>query len=159
LTHIQPHRATQKTNPVSSYSWAGEREPEVGTSCLDHSPKQYSERGGEPLQVDGGSGEEGLDLHVVEAAVDGAGETMPGLSFANRNDDGDGDDPAVLAAGLHVGGVDPQVRPVAFERPVEKGLHLAVDLRAQARDLAFGDAAHAHGLDRVVTERMDTPSM
>ena len=53
-------------------------------------------------------------------------------------------------AHLHVGGVDPQIRPVAFDRPLEEGLHLAVDLLAQPRDLALGDAAHAHRLDQVV---------
>src|SRR5512134_999487 len=68
----------------------------------------------------------------------------------DRDDDGDGDDSTVLTTRLHVGRVDPQVRPVAFEGPVEKGLHLAVDLRAQARDLALRNPAHAERLDQVV---------
>ena len=49
-----------------------------------------------------------------------------------------------------VGRVQPEVRPVALDRAVEKGLHPAVDLLAQARDLALGDAAHPHGLDQLI---------
>jgi len=45
---------------------------------------------------------------------------------ADRHDDGDRHDAAGLAD-LHVGGVDPQVRPVAFNRPVEERLHPLVD--------------------------------
>ena len=54
------------------------------------------------------------------------------------------------SADLQVGGVDPQIGPVALDRPVEEGLHLAVDLLAQPRHLALGDAAHPHRLDQVV---------
>jgi len=48
-----------------------------------------------------------------------------------------GDDPAGLAH-LHVGGVDPQIRPLAFDRPLQEGLHPLVDLFARPTDLAFG---------------------
>ncbi|ANN60864.1 hypothetical protein A9174_31985 [Mesorhizobium loti NZP2037] len=68
---------------------------------------------------------------------------------ADSDDDGDRDDPPT-AADLQVSGVDPQVWPIALNRPLEEGLHLAVDLLAQPRDLALGDAAHPHGLDQVV---------
>src|SRR5205814_9242359 len=68
---------------------------------------------------------------------------------ADGDDDSDGDDTAA-AANLQVGGVDPKIRPVTFDRPFEEGLHLAVDLFAQPRDLALGDAAHAHGSDQIV---------
>src|SRR6201996_7040990 len=68
---------------------------------------------------------------------------------ADRNDHRHRDD-ASLAAHLHVGGVDPQVRPVALDRAMQEGLHLVVDLRAQPADLAFGDAAHPHRLDQIV---------
>ena len=53
-------------------------------------------------------------------------------------------------AHLHVGRVDPQIRPAAFDRPVEERLHPLVDLGAQPRHLALGDAGHAHGLDQIV---------
>jgi hypothetical protein len=65
------------------------------------------------------------------------------------DDDGDRDDPPA-APDLEVGGVDPQVGPIAFERAVQERLHLAVDLLAQAAHLALGDARHAHGLDEVI---------
>ena len=55
-----------------------------------------------------------------------------------------------LLAHLHVGRVDPQIRPVALDRAVEEGLHLLVDLLAQPADLALGDAGHAHRLDQII---------
>jgi hypothetical protein len=51
---------------------------------------------------------------------------------------------------LHVGGIDPQVRPVAFQGPVEERADALVDLRAQARYLALGYAGAAHGLHQIV---------
>ena len=67
----------------------------------------------------------------------------------NRDDHRDGDD-APATTDLQVGRINPKVWPIAFDRPFEKGLHLAVDLLAEPRDLALGDAAHAHGLDQIV---------
>ena len=61
------------------------------------------------------------------------------------------------APDLHVGRVDPQIRPVALDRPVEEGLHALVDLLAQPGDLALGDAGHAHRLDQSSTERVEMP--
>ncbi|ESW65103.1 hypothetical protein X773_32235 [Mesorhizobium sp. LSJC285A00] len=68
---------------------------------------------------------------------------------ADGDDNGDRDDPPT-AADLQVSGVDPQVWPIALDRPIEEGLHLPVDLLAQPQDLALGYAAHTHGLDQVV---------
>ena len=51
---------------------------------------------------------------------------------------------------LHVGGVNPQIGPIAFDRPAQERFDPGVDLLAQPADLAFGDAAHAHGLDQIV---------
>src|SRR5512144_551347 len=56
---------------------------------------------------------------------------------ADRNDDGDGGRPAVLTTSLQVGGVDPQIGPVAFKRPVEEGLDLAVDLFAPVPEIRW----------------------
>lgn len=53
---------------------------------------------------------------------------------ADGDDDGNGDD-AAAAADPQVGGVYPQIRPAAFDRPFEEGLHLAVDLLAQPQHL------------------------
>src|ERR1700734_3721300 len=58
---------------------------------------------------------------------------------ADGDDDGGGDD-AVVAPDLDVGGVQPDVRPIALKGPGEEGVHTLVDLTAQARDLAFADA-------------------
>jgi hypothetical protein len=40
--------------------------------------------------------------------------------------------------------------PITFERTVQEGLHLAVDLFAQATELALGNSCHAHGLDQII---------
>ena len=48
----------------------------------------------------------------------------------DSDDDRDRDD-AAAPTDLEVGRVDPEIGPVAFEGPVEGGLHLAVDLFAQ----------------------------
>jgi hypothetical protein len=75
---------------------------------------------------------------------------------ADGDDDGDRDDTAA-AAHLQVGGVDPDVGPVAFDRPLEEGLHLVVDLLAQPADLALGDAARPHRLDQLVDRASRCP--
>ena len=49
-----------------------------------------------------------------------------------------------LCARLHIGRIEPEIGPVAFERPVEERLDLAVDLFAQTADLALRDSGHAH---------------
>ena len=56
----------------------------------------------------------------------------------------------MVTADLHVGRVQPDIGPIAFERPVEESLHPLVDLLAQPGDLALGDAGSAHGLDQIV---------
>src|SRR3954466_5359112 len=50
---------------------------------------------------------------------------------------------AAILAHLHVGGVDPQIRPVALDRTGEEGNRRFIDLAAQPADLALGDAGHA----------------
>ncbi len=57
---------------------------------------------------------------------------------AHRDDHRDRDDALVLAH-LHIGGVDPQIGPIALDRSIEEGLHLVVDVTAQPRHLVFGD--------------------
>ena len=51
---------------------------------------------------------------------------------ADRDDDGGGDNTTVLAD-LHVRGVEPEIGPITLDRTLEEGLHLAVDLLAEAR--------------------------
>src|SRR6202008_3652281 len=84
----------------------------------------------------------GADVHAEHLAA-------PVAVDADRDDHRDRDDPTVLAH-PHVGGVDPQIRPVALDRTGEERLHLVVDLTTQPRDLALGDTAHAHGLHQIV---------
>jgi hypothetical protein len=45
----------------------------------------------------------------------------------------------VITADLHVRSVQPDIGPIAFDRPVQEGLHALIDLLAQARDLALAD--------------------
>lgn len=59
-------------------------------------------------------------------------------------------DDASLLPYLYVGRIDPEIGPIALNRPVQECLDPLVDLFAQSADLAFGDAAHAHGLDQIV---------
>src|SRR6185437_9916690 len=49
-----------------------------------------------------------------------------------------------------VGGIQPEIRPVALDRPVQEGLHPLVDLDAEPRDLAFADPVHPHSLDQLI---------
>ena len=103
------------------------------TSLTPRRPRRASLRRN---AVQNGLGLGGADLHAQHLA--------PAVAVdADGDDDGDRDDAAVLAD-LQVGGVDPEIGPVALDRPVEEGLHLAVDLLAQPAHLALRDAAHAH---------------
>jgi hypothetical protein len=69
-------------------------------------------------------------------------------------------------AHLHVGRVDPQVRPATFDRPVEERMDPLVDFAAQARDMARRGEARLRldempvipiALTRSSTERVETP--
>jgi hypothetical protein len=51
----------------------------------------------------------------------------------DRDDHRDRDD-ATVAARLHIGRVQPDIRPLALERPIEEGRDLAIDLAAQPAD-------------------------
>ena len=59
-------------------------------------------------------------------------------------------DDASALADLEVGGVEPEVGPLACERALEEGVHPLVDVLAQLRDAGLGDAAHPHSLDQLV---------
>ena len=43
---------------------------------------------------------------------------------------------------IHIGRIQPEIGPVAFQRPLEEALDLVVDLAAQPRHLALGNAGH-----------------
>src|SRR5205814_299832 len=55
----------------------------------------------------------------------------------------DRDDAAALAL-LQVGGVEPQIRPLAGERPVEEGMNTLIDFLAQLGNLRLADPGQSH---------------
>ena len=57
----------------------------------------------------------------------------------NRDGQRHRDDPPGVPH-LHIGRIEPEVRPLALERALEEAPDLVVDLRAQPRHLALGDA-------------------
>ena len=59
------------------------------------------------------------------------------------------DDPPALAD-LEVGRVEPDIGPVAGQRPVQELADPLVDVLAQLRDRALRDAAQPHGLGQIV---------
>jgi hypothetical protein len=89
-----------------------------------------------------GLGLGGADVHAQHLAP-------PAAVDADGDDHRRRDDAAVVAR-LHIGGLDPQIRPVALHRTVEKSLHFAVDLLAQTADLALRYPRPAHRLDQIV---------
>ncbi len=62
---------------------------------------------------------------------------------------GAADDPPALAH-FHVGRVEPEIGPGAFERPGEECIHSLVDFDTKATDLALRHAASAHRLHQIV---------
>jgi hypothetical protein len=65
---------------------------------------------------------------------------------------GDRDDAAALAL-LEVGGVEPEIRPLASERAIEEGTDTIIDVLAQLAHRALADPRQPHRLHQVV----DTP--
>jgi hypothetical protein len=53
------------------------------------------------------------------------------------------DDAAALTL-LKVGGIQPEIRPFAAQRPVEEGVHAVVDIGTELADGAFADAIETH---------------
>jgi hypothetical protein len=65
---------------------------------------------------------------------------------------------AAILTHLHVGGVDPQKRPVALDRTAEEGLHLVVDLAAQpAHHGSWRCRSIPIACTRSSTERVERP--
>src|SRR5438270_13602509 len=59
-------------------------------------------------------------------------------------------DDVMVAPCFDVSGIQPDIGPLAFDGAAQEGLHPLVDLAAQSRDLAFGDALHPHGPYQIV---------
>ena len=62
---------------------------------------------------------------------------------------GDRDNAAALAL-LQVGGVEPQIRPLAGQWPIEKSMHPLVDLFAPLGNLRLADPRQPHRLHQIV---------
>ena len=85
------------------------------------------------------------------AMADGHSQHLaPSIGIDAHRDDDRHRDNMMAAPGLDVGGVEPDVRPVALERPRQKGANPLVDLGTEAGDLALADPFHSHRLDQVV---------
>jgi len=86
------------------------------------------------------------------ARPDGDAQDLPNPVRIDSDGDyhGDGHDTAGVPD-FHVRRIDPQVWPVAFERPIEERANALVDVTAQPRHLTLRDAGHAHRLN----ERID----
>src|SRR5436190_21164015 len=67
----------------------------------------------------------------------------------NRDYCRDRNDAAALAL-LQVGGIEPQIWPLAAERPVEKSMHALVNVFAQLGDLRFADPRQPHRLHQII---------
>lgn len=136
---------------------------EVDAAALPGGAEHAGDRGLQPLVRIGDD-----QLHALEAAARQVlEEARPeGLGLARADvqaDDlalalgvdgdryyrGDADDASALAD-LEIGRIEPEIGPVAGERPLEEGMHTLVDVLAQLRDRRLRYAGHAHGLDQLV---------
>jgi hypothetical protein len=77
--------------------------------------------------------------------------TLAAAVAVDRHGDyrGDGDDAPALAH-LQVGGVEPEIGPVADQRSIEEVPHTLVDVLAEFRDRALRDASEPHRLHQLV---------
>ena len=89
--------------------------------------------------------------HLRLAGLDGDAQNFasPVQIDRHRNCGSDTDD-ASGASDFDAGGIRPEIGPFAFQWPLEEGFNASVDLDAQARDLALGDAGHAHRLYQII---------
>jgi hypothetical protein len=123
----------------------------AGDRCLDALVRirdhQFDPGQAAALQLAQEVDPEGLGLRHA----DGHAEHLTPAVGVDRDGDGHchGDDTSGLAH-LHVGGVNPEIGPVAFDRALEEGVHALVDLIAQAAHLTLRDAGHAESLDQLV---------
>ena len=102
-------------------------------------PRRASLRRNSPQN---GSASEGADVETQHLA--------PAVAVdADGDHHGDRDD-AAAAADFQVGGVEPNIGPVAFDGTAEEGFDLLVEFLAQPADLALGDAVHTQGAHEVV---------
>jgi hypothetical protein len=83
----------------------------------------------------------------------------PPVGVRRHGDYGCDRDDAPALADLQVGCIQPEIGPVAVERPLQEGADPLVDLLAELRHLALADAAEPIACTRSSTFRVDTPAI
>ena len=78
--------------------------------------------------------------------------------YADCDDRRQRDDAAVLPR-LYIGGADPPVGPIPFERPIEKGFDLLVDFIPMELTWLFDGPLRLIALTRLSTKRVESPWM
>ena len=163
IRHVIPLRPPQPGRDSPGQPAPQLRTDRVNPAALMRGMEHLCGRGPQPLVVIGDD-----ELHAPQAPIRQRAQKRRPERFGFRRAGGhaqhlappirvhahsdyhsDRDDPARLAR-LQVSRVDPQIGPGALDGAGEEGIHPLVDLRAQPRDLALGDAGRAHGLDEVV---------
>lgn len=81
------------------------------------------------------------DLHLRIAQPQAQNFAPPVLVDAAGDDGGDRHDSTALAD-FEIGGIEPQGRLFALDGSLQKRFHPLVEVAAQGRDLAFGNAGH-----------------
>ena len=78
------------------------------------------------------------------AVADGHAQHLaPAVGVDRHGDDHRHRDDMMITPGFDIGGIQPEIRPLALDRTVQEGLHPLVDLATEPRDLALADALHA----------------
>src|SRR4051812_20522253 len=164
IRHVIPLRPSpQPSNNGPVQPTRRLRSDGVNSTALMRGVEDLRGRGPEPLVVIGDD-----ELHAPQAPIRQRAQKRRPERFGFRRAGGDpqhlapavgvhahsdyhsnGDDPAGLAR-FQVRGVDPQIGPGPLDRPGEEGVDPLIDLSAQTRNLALGDAGRPHGFDQVV---------
>jgi hypothetical protein len=90
---------------------------------------------------------EGLGLRGADVQPD---DLASAVAVGGHSDYCRDRDNAAAFALLQVGGVEPQIRPLAGERPVEKGMDALVNLFAELGNLRLADPRQPHRLHQIV---------
>ena len=97
---------------------------------------------------------EGLGLGRTDVQAD---DLAPPVGVGCHSDYRRDRDDAPPLADLQVGGIEPEIGPISFQRSLQEGADAFVDLLAQLGDLALADPGQAHGLHQIVDlARRDT---
>ena len=90
---------------------------------------------------------EGLGFRRADAEPN---DLAPSFGVGGHSDYRRDRNDASALAHLQVGRIQPQIGPIALERPIEESLHALVDFLAQFRDLALRDAGKSNAFSVVL---------